>query len=243
MLEDYIIFKEIKVISELLKWYTGIQGKSSQTGVGYQEKMNNGWMNVHACAWSCLPTEKPMKSRSWWCSTNWKRTSSSNLIKKNLRSTVTLHLAPKFDVICVFPTLSFLQKNRVKVWAPFRKTVSMGPVSPLNWIQRRTTDQKNLSWLPVGTASCQFHWQTRQKEHKPPWEGAMTGIFEQRTPWSETEGLSHPRRSSPVSNQETTPTVASQQNAASRGDAADLPTCPLGGRCCQFWRGCSIRRR
>lgn len=50
MLEDYIIFKEIKVISELLKWYKGIQGKSSQTGGGYQEKMNNSWMNVHVCA-------------------------------------------------------------------------------------------------------------------------------------------------------------------------------------------------
>lgn len=50
MLEDYIIFKEIKVISELLKWYKAIQGKSLQTGGGYREKMNNSWMNVHVCA-------------------------------------------------------------------------------------------------------------------------------------------------------------------------------------------------
>lgn len=50
MLEDRIIFKEITVISELLKWYKGIQGKSSQTGGGYQEKMHNSWMTVHECA-------------------------------------------------------------------------------------------------------------------------------------------------------------------------------------------------
>ena len=171
MLEDYIIFKGIKVISELLKWYKGIQGKSSQTGVGYQEKMNNGWMNVHACAWSCLPTEKPMKSRSWWCSTNWKRTSSSNLIKKTLDQQLRYTLLPSLTSFVSFPLWVFYKKTGSKC-ALHSGDCEHGPSEPTE------LNPKKNHWPEKSLLIASGHWQMRQKEHKPPWEGAMTGIFE-----------------------------------------------------------------
>lgn len=178
MLEDYIIFKEIKVISELLKWYTGIQGKSSQTGVGYQEKMNNGWMNVHACAWSCLPTEKPMKSRSWWCSTNWKRTSSSNLIKKILDQQLRYTLLPSLMSFLSFPLWVFYKKTgskcelhsgRLWAWAQWA-----------HWIESKEEPltrkiSPDCQWaLPAASSTDKRDRKNTNPHEKVPWQASLS---------------------------------------------------------------------